>query len=355
MPVKTPPYISTLWIVAIALSGCAGACFGGEETAAAATSDFVEITPKMEEAIEKALAWLSKSQGKDGSWGAEPGAGGAYQMAMTGLAGMAFLSAGHSPGRGKYSRNVTLAIKYVLKHQDRDGLITTGSDSQQMYGHGFAMTFLAEAFGMDVGNELIPQVKEALTRAVKKTQQSQSSRGGWFYSPNSGQDEGSVTITQVQALRATRNAGVDVPEKVMRQAIEYVKKCQNSDGGIRYSIQSGQTSSPALTAAGAEVFMMAGQYSTAETQRACEYLKKNLDPRRTQGYHDFYTNFYGSQAMFQMGGDYWNRYFGAMRERLISEQKPDGAWRGDVGSTYCTSIATLILSLPYRYLPIFQK
>ncbi|MCY3018001.1 MAG: terpene cyclase/mutase family protein [Planctomycetota bacterium] len=275
---------------------------------------------------------------------------------MTGLAGMALLAAGHSPGRGKYGPNVSRAIEFVLKHQDRDGLITSSSDGYQMYGHGFAMTFLAEAYGMDSGTEFNERIKRTLNLAVKKTQQSQSNRGGWYYSPNSGADEGSVTVTQVQALRSTRNAGIDVPEVLLNRAIDYVKNCQNSDGGIRYSVQYGQTSSVALSAAGVEVFLMAGRYKATEANKAIEYLKKNLDPRNTMGGHDFYTNFYGAQAMFQIGGDYWARYFESIRERLIKEQRSDGSWPGDqIGSTYGTAIGALILSVPYRYLPIYQK
>jgi hypothetical protein len=30
--------------------------------------------------------------------------------------------------------------------------------------------------------------------------------GGWYYSPDSDRDEGSVTVTQIQGLRAARNA-----------------------------------------------------------------------------------------------------------------------------------------------------
>ena len=218
------------------------------------------------------------------------------------------------------------------------------------------MTFLAELYGMDPAGEHSSRIKEVLTLAVKKTGQSQSVNGGWYYSPNSGADEGSVTVTQVQALRSARNAGIDVPAPVMNKAVDYLKKCQNADGGIRYSIHTGQTSSVALTSAGVEVFMMAGRYGADETKRATDYLKKTLDPKQTQGYHDFYTNFYGAQAMFQIGGDSWTRYFPAIRDRYLTQQSSDGSWRGDdVGSTYRTAIATMILAMPYRYLPIFQK
>ncbi len=165
-----------------------------------------------------------------------------------------------------------------------------------------------------------------------------------------------MTVTQVQALRSARNAGIEVPTKLLANSVDYLVKCQNSDGGIRYSIQSGQTSSVALTSAGVACFLMAGHYSDDHAKRAIDYLKKNLNPKQSVGYHDFYTNFYGAQAMFQIGGESWSKYFPTIRDRLISQQNSDGSYRGDdVGSTYRTAMSTLILSLPYRYLPIFPE
>ncbi|MCZ7646724.1 MAG: terpene cyclase/mutase family protein [Planctomycetota bacterium] len=316
-------------------------------------SGFVEIEPRQDQAIEKGLNWLSKNQGRDGAWGSA-GSGGQYRMAMTSLAGLAFLAAGQTPGRGKYGRTVEQAIDFILKHQGRDGLFGA-NDGQEMYGHGFAMTFLAEACGMTPASEVPPNLKDALDRAVKLTARAQSSWGGWYYSPNSGSDEGSVTITQVQALRACANIGINVPDRTMKQSLSYIHKSQNSDGSVRYTARSAGGGSVALTAAGAELLMMAGQYNTPETQKAVEYLKRNLDPDRSRGYHDFYTNFYGAQAMSQVGGAAWAKYYTKLRSRLISSQDAAGSWSGDIGTTYSTSIAVMILSIPYQYLPIWQK
>ena len=37
-------------------------------------------------------------------------------------------------------------------------------------------------------------------------------------------------------------------------------------------------------------------------------------------------------------------------------QQPDGSWMGDgIGQVYGTAIATIILQLPYKYLPVFQR
>ncbi|MEI6235482.1 MAG: prenyltransferase/squalene oxidase repeat-containing protein [Planctomycetota bacterium] len=329
----------------------------GEDGAAAAPAgpEIVEITKEVDKAVEKGCAWLAKNQANDGSWGSE-GSSGQYKMVMTGLAGLALLSSGHQPGRGPYGANIAKAAEYCMKHAQRDGLITSDTEGQTMYGHGFSMTFLAELYGMDQNGDMSQRLKQVLTLAVKKTGQSQSVNGGWYYSPNSGADEGSVTVTQVQALRSCRNAGIEVPIKLMNDSVNYLVKCQNSDGGIRYSIQSGQTSSVALSSAGVACFLMAGRYADDHAKKAIDYLRKNLDPRHTTGYHDYYTNFYGAQAMFQIGGESWAKYYPPTRDRFVSQQATDGSWRGDdIGSTYRTAIATLILSMPYRYLPIFQK
>jgi hypothetical protein len=45
-----------------------------------------------------------------------------------------------------------------------------------------------------------------------------------------------------------------------------------------------------------------------------------------------------------------------MRDRLIKNQRKDGSWNdGQVGETYTTSIALIILQLPYKNLPICQR
>ena len=80
-----------------------------------------------------------------------------------------------------------------------------------MHGHGFALMFLACVYGMITKEALRQKVQAAVRKAVTLTSQGQSLHGGWTYIPGGG-DEGSVTVTQVQALRAAHNAGFLVPE-----------------------------------------------------------------------------------------------------------------------------------------------
>jgi len=71
--------------------------------------------------------------------------------------------------------------------------------------------------------------------------------------------------------------------------------------------------------------------------------------------HYFYGHYYAVQAMWHAGGDYWRRWFPAIREELISRQRPDGSWMDSICQEYGTAMACIILQVPNNYLPIFQR
>ena len=92
---------------------------------------------------------------------------------------------------------------------------------------------------------------------MKLIVKSQNKEGGWRYLPKPGDADLSVTVTQLMALAAARDAGVDVPKEAIDRAIDYVKKSQNSDGGFRYLLQGG-TSGFARSAAAVTALYRAG-------------------------------------------------------------------------------------------------
>ena len=72
--------------------------------------------------------------------------------------------------------------------------------------------------------------------------------------------------------------------------------------------------------------------------------------------HAFYSHLYASQGFYMAGDEYWDKYFPATRDQLIAMQAGDGSWNGDgIGQVYGTAIAVVILQLPYKYLPVFQR
>jgi hypothetical protein len=172
------------------------------------------VTAETLRAVIKGLDFLTAGQADDGSW--ITGGGQAYPVAMTGLAGTALLAHGNTPTRGKYSKHVQGAVEFLVRCATPSGLITGPSQDsgQPMHGHGFALMFLASVFGMITKESLRQEVRAVIRKAVTLTSQGQSPDGGWTYIPGGG-DEGSVTVTQVQALRAAHNAGFLVPRAVI--------------------------------------------------------------------------------------------------------------------------------------------
>ncbi|MFP4434005.1 MAG: prenyltransferase/squalene oxidase repeat-containing protein [Phycisphaerae bacterium] len=319
-------------------------------------------------AIDRGLNYLSKTQRRDGSW-LNQGGWGTYPAVMTSLSAMGLMSGGSTAHSGPYSKEVRRAMSYVLRvaESDSQGVISGSNSGRSMYGHGFSLLFLAMCYGTERDPDNGKRLKKALDKAVKIIEDSQSPKGGWYYTPSSNSDEGSVTVTQLQALRACRNAGIKVSRKVIEDSVKYLKLCQNKDGGICYSARSRGSSRPAISAAAVACFYSAGLYDRqtggsgpeAEmVEKLVRYVKQNVSVSqggRYSGYY-FYTHMYMSQAMYMRGGKDWQNYYPAMAKKLRGMQAPDGSWNGDnIGTTYGTAIASMILQLPYGYLPVVQR
>ncbi len=312
-----------------------------------------------EQAIKKGLDYLASTQDRQGSW-KSAGFYGTYPVAMTSLAGLGLLMSGSTITEGPYAENIDRATRYVLSQSSSEGLISApGEEPRSMYGHGFATLFLSQVYGMENDPGRQKKIGDVLRKAVNLTASSQSADGGWIYTPNSRSDEGSVTITQLQALRSCRNAGVAVPKKVIDQAMGYLDLSMRADGGIAYRARQFGSSRPPITAAAVVCWYTAGQYDHPNAIKAMEYCKRNIglgSSRTGVAGHYFYAHLYFAQAVYLSGEKDWDWYFPSMRDHLVTIQQADGAWQGDsVGKTYGTAVGLIILQLPYNNLPIMQR
>ena len=331
------------------------------------------IDANTQKAIDIGLAYLAGNQGPDGSFGTGQQRG---NVAITSIAGLAFMAGGHQPGRGKYGRVVTQAIKYIISQESRNtpGFLTNQQAAFHgpMYGHGFATLFLAEAHGMVNQKELRDELKGALSRAVKLIIKTQNSEGGWRYQPVRGDADLSVTICQIMALRAARNAGLDVPKEVAEKCTKYVKECQDlrgengGSGGFRYQRHAGPPGF-ARTAAGIVALYSAGKYDGKEVDAGLKYLMQHKPaPNRGGGnifggnpeaaMHYYYGHYYAVQATWIAGGKYWSDWYPAIRNELMNTREPGGTWSdGRFCRHYCTGMSLIILQVPNNYLPIMQR
>ncbi len=324
-----------------------------------------KIDPKVEQAIKAATDFLARDQHRQGYWEAN---GGQFRVAMTALAANALLASGSTTTRGPYAKQIRLAVDYLVGMSRSNGLIGYQNDYHYTYGHGFSMLFLSQVYGEEEDAERRAELRRVLTKAVEFCGDAQTPEGGWGYvSAKDGNnfDEGSTCITQVQGLRACRDAGIPVSKDIIERGKEYVWKCTiktgSQAGGVQYSIRGGGARPP-ITAAGVAAMFSFGEYDSDRAKLMLEFCKKNVWPKNSVAQfsgHWHYTHYYYAQVVYRME-DLWPKYFEEIGNQLVKTQttagQNKGAWLdGGVGPVYTTAINATILQLGKGYLPIYQR
>jgi squalene cyclase len=341
-----------------------------------------DLTAEHRAAIKKGLDWVVKNQMRDGHW---EGPGGQFPTSMTALSAMALLMEGSTLREGKYAEHLRKATDWLMDRCMRNGMIgnpTHPMEAQRyMYGHGFGMLFLASVYGEEEDGDRRKKLEEILNRGVEFTGKAQTPRGGWGYltsADGNGFDEGSVTITQVQALRAARNAGIVVPKSIIDKAHDYLQKCTTDRGGVIYSLAyagrgggMGGERAP-LTAAAVACLFNSGEYTSEYAKKWLKYCQGHISVGQGRtGQHDEYTHYYYAQVNYVLGEDRfeklfpdskpddrltWSKYRKSMFDYLVRSQNPDGSWNGGyVGPVFATAVYLTVLQLDNAALPIYQK
>ncbi len=317
------------------------------------------MQPLVEPAAARGLEWLASRQHDDGSFGMRANRG---NLGACGLAGMAFISGGSTPGRGRYGKQIDLTINYILAQAKPDGFIN-GPDTAMrgpMFKHGYALMFLAECCGMTRREEL----RETIARAVKLIADVQNHEGGWRYLPRN--DDGAditVTVCEVMALHSARNAGFYVPPHVIEGATAYIKRCQNPNGGFMYMAEGGDIADPRASdfprsAAAITALYGVGIHKGPEIARGLDYIMTFIPVEgesRNIGYY-YYGQYYAAQAFWQAGGERFARWHSAVCNDLAARQKEDGRWASRAESDECaTAMACIVLLICNDCLPASQR
>lgn len=321
--------------------------------------DFTDtMSPAAENAVKKGLAHLASTQRADGSWASWAGP----TTGIVSSCALAFMAHGHVPGSGEHGQVVARAMDFLLKNAQPTGLLYRDSmGPYPMYHHGLATLALAEAWGQSQDTRL----RDALKRAVDLICASQNQQGGWRYQPRVSDSDLSATVMQLMALRAAKDAGMEVPKEVIDAGIAYVKLCHNSrgqgkDGGFAY--QPGGESGFARAGAGVTSLQVAGNYKATEVSEGVDYLLqfKPLGTKDHDQHFYYYGLYYATMGIYQAQGigawgrKAWTAWYPAVVNSLVSSQKPDGKWEGPYDQ-FSTAVPLLILAIPCRYLPIYQR
>jgi len=338
-----------------------------------------EITPESEAALRRGLKWLKENQGPEGNWTSN-------DLGLVGMGSLAFLSAGHMPGRGPYGKEAERAVDYMVRNAQPSGLLNISHQSRDMYNHGLSTFVLGQAYGM-TGDR---RVGQTLDRALKLIVQTQCDDGGWGYEahaqPN-GHDL-SLAVMQAKALRSATDSGLEIPPEVIQLAIKDVRnhyrpkhgdisteaRQRSGPGSFTYSGGGGAT--VAMAAAGVVCMQEFGQYDDWRIPKNMEFIQamvkeqaaKPPGSRTGNMPFDGYAMYYIGQAVYQVGGEHWRQMYPMLRDYLVASQTHDpsnpardGMWQsgghvnGKPGELYGTAVACFILAMPNRYLPILQE
>lgn len=345
------------------------ACFAALPARVAESAPRTAEQKRVDESIVKALRYLAAEQQPSGGWRSSRGR--RESTAITSLAVMAFLAAGHVPDEGPYGRRLSRAVEWVLDHQvpinrrrgqESVALINAGSVDSGMYSHGISTLMLAEVVGM-LKKDLRKRCRETLEKAIRlilvaqNITKAERHAGGWRYNHTSRDSDLSVTGWQLLALRAAKDVGCDVPKDNIDKAVEYVKRCQ-SKFGTGFTYQPGDSTSSTRCGTGILCLEICGKHKSPETMTAANYLLRN--PLNTRERWFFYGVYYCTVGMFKVGGKYWDATKANTQELLLDMQRIDGSWssrrrRTRGGPVYSTSMSVLALAVEYRYLPIYQR
>jgi hypothetical protein len=342
---------------------------------------------RVDHSVDRGLAFLASQQQPDGSFPsldyAQPG--------VTSLCVLAFMAHGHAPGSGPYGERLERAVRFIVDCQKPSGLIMLVADEEPQinrnvphdvgvagtYDHAISSLTLSELFGMNPSNKTA-KLKNVIKQSVQVTLEIQNwpkkqanDKGGMRYINEYGQSDSDLSVTgwHLMFLRSARNAGFEVPEAAIKDAVAYIRGTfREQYGTFTYTNTRGDVRSRGMAGAGILALGHAGFHNSAEAKQAADsvltysfatYNDNNPFPKRDR-YH--YSLFMCCQGMYQMGSPYWEQFFPRTVRTVLAHQQADGSWDAEsfprdrrFGNSYTTALVILAVGAPNQLLPIFQR
>ncbi len=340
--------------------------------------------------LEYSLQWLKAHQSADGSWDCDgftsncghvqsgsacDGAGEAtHDVGMTGLATLAFLGDGSTVRSGRYREQVAKAVKWMKDQQDADsGAFGEKIGHSFMYNHSIATLAMCEAYYFSRS----PLLKRSAQDAVNFISRARNPYGAWRYnSPPTGENDTSVTGWCVFAMASAQEGGLTIDPEGFVGAAQFLDDMTDPATGRTGYDSVGSASSrvtglndqfpantgEAMTAVAilSRVFMGQDILKDPLIDKGADLLKQRLPEWDPDGLgNDMYYWYYGSYALFQLGGPRWDAWNKSAKKALVDNQRLDGdfkgswdpkdAWGHAGGRVYMTALGALCLEVYFRY------
>ncbi|MEN8150080.1 MAG: prenyltransferase/squalene oxidase repeat-containing protein [Planctomycetota bacterium] len=334
------------------------------------------------------LEWLKNHQSRDGFWDCDnyhskcrdvpcEGSGRAlYDSGVTGLALLAFLGAGETHRHGRYKDVVLRGLRYLKQIQDPEGCFGPRTDGHFIYNHAICALAMTEAYAL-TGS---PLFKQSAQQAIDFCHRSQNPYLAWRYGVRPQDNDTSVTGWMVMALKSAKMAGLRVADDALDGARTWIAKATEPEyGRVGYTARGTGPARPegsedrwpaarseSLTAVGvlSRVFLGEDPKKSEAIGRGVDLMLKAVPVwDEESGAIDMYYWYYGTLAMFQVGGEPWKKWLKAMEPAIAESQRPDGCakgswdpvgpWGGEGGRVYSTALMVMCMEVFYRYDRVF--
>ena len=347
-----------------------------------------------EAAVLAGLRWLARHQSEDGGWQAQdylkecgkaPGTEGpqcspnpghsAFDGGVTGLALLAFISAGYTPTSDlkpdgvRFGDVVRKGLDWILANQDPEGCIGSRLEQKFMYNHLICSLPLLEALRLTGA----PELRAPAQRAVDFTVGAQNPGLAWRYSTRSNDNDSSVAGWAVKVLHLAELCGLSYPTSSTSGTRAWFARVTDEFGRVGYTKKNtGKVFVPGLNESFnhhetlAAIGMIVKVYIEKNTThpvhaKAMKLLLKDK-PWWGSKSTDFYYWYYGSEAIYLVegaSGANWRVWNTAMKSALLNAQskatgcragswEPVGRWSGEGGRVYGTAMNVLTLETYYR-------
>ncbi len=327
-------------------------------------------TKESEMAVAMGLKWIANHQNPDGSWSFDHtldgrrcncGTVGHLKTSFNGATSMAllpFLGAGNTHKKGEYKKQVEAGLYYLTRSMKVNGATGDLTDTGgRMYSHGLCAITLTEAFAMTKDRQLMAPAQMSLNFIVYAQD---PVGGGWRYKPRQAGDT-SVVGWQLMALKSGHMAYLNVPKNTIAGCYQFLDSVA-ANSGATYGYTS-PGAGQATTAVGLLCRMYLGwKKDEPALQRGVEQISK-WGPSKG----NMYYNYYATQVMRHHGGPLWEKWNKTMRDSLVTAQTTGkghdaGSWAMGTdhgarsgGRLYNTALATMILEVYYRHMPIYAQ
>lgn len=206
---------------------------------------------RVREVIHRAVDYLVKHQNANGSWGSPapnmfldiyspvPGSHQAYEVASSALALSGLLEVGgERPGvAGAVRRGADWLLEnHRVKRVNPRVLYNT-------WAHAYALEAFARLLEREADESRMARYRAAAREAVSLLERFQYVDGGWGYydfgvrtrKPGHGQANSFTTATVLVALAMARDAGIEVPERLVKPAVRMLRMSRLPGGAYSYS------------------------------------------------------------------------------------------------------------------------